>query len=47
MEETSLKVAQETLGHASAGITADIYGHPLTGQAEDAAQKVEDRLDME
>ena len=32
MEETSLKVAQETLGHASAGITADIYGHPLTGQ---------------
>ena len=47
MEETSLKVAQETLGHASAGITADIYGHPLTGQAEDAAQKMEDRLDLE
>ena len=47
MEETSLKVAQETLGHASAGITADIYGHPLTGQAEDAAHKMEDRLDME
>ena len=46
MEETSLKVAQETLGHASAGITADIYGHPLTGQAEDAAQKMEDRLDL-
>ena len=47
MEETSLKVTQETLGHASAGMTADIYGHPLTGQAEEAAQKMEDRLDLE
>ena len=47
MEEASLKVAQETLGHASSSITADIYGHPLTGQAEEAAQKMEDRLDLE
>ena len=46
IEETSLKVTQETLGHASASITADIYGHPLTGQAEDAAQKMENRLGL-
>ena len=47
INEASLKVAQETLGHSSSSITADIYGHPLTGQAEEAAQKVEDRLGLE
>ena len=47
IEATSLKVTQETLGHANAGITADIYGHPLTGQAEEAAQRMEERLNLE
>ena len=35
------KVAQERLGHASVGITLDLYSHVLPGMQEDAAAKVD------
>jgi integrase len=38
------KIAQERLGHASVGITLDIYSHVLPGMQADAARKVGDAL---
>ncbi len=35
------KVAQERLGHASVGVTLDLYSHVLPGMQEDAAAKVD------
>ena len=43
----SPKVAQENLGHATMAMTTDTYGHALEGQAESAAQAVEDALGLE
>jgi integrase len=36
-----LKVAQERLGHATVGITLDLYSHVLPGMQEDAAAKID------
>jgi integrase len=35
------KIAQERLGHSSAGITLDLYSHVPPGMQEDAAAKVD------
>jgi integrase len=37
----SPKVAQERLGHASANLTLDVYGHVLDGQQEEATARVD------
>ena len=47
MKEASAKVAQENLGHATLAMTTDTYGHALEGQAEGAAQAVEEVLGLE
>jgi integrase len=35
------KIVQERLGHASIGMTLDIYSHVLAGMQHDAAAQVE------
>jgi integrase len=35
------KIVQERLGHASIGMTLDIYSHVLAGRQHDAAEQVE------
>lgn len=39
-----LKVTQETLGHSTIRLTADLYGHLMPGDAERAAEAVERAL---
>jgi integrase len=38
------KVVGEQLGHASVGITLDVYSHVLPGMQEDATRALADRL---
>ena len=38
------KIASERLGHASVGITLDLYSHILKGMDEDAAQRIDAAL---
>ncbi len=38
------KIVSERLGHASIGITQDIYSHVLPGMQRDAADKLDDVL---
>jgi integrase len=40
----SVKVAQERLGHASPMMTLRVYTHTLTGEHEDAARRIGERL---
>ena len=47
IDKASPKVAQENLGHATLAMTTDTYGHALEGQAEGAAQAVENVLGLE
>ena len=39
-----VKVISERLGHASSGITLDLYSHVLPGMQEDAARRVDAAL---
>jgi integrase len=41
---THMKVAAERLGHASIGITMDLYSHVLPGMQEEAATGVDNAL---
>jgi integrase-like protein len=43
-EGVPLKVVQETLGHSTIRLTADIYGHLMPGDAERAANAVDRAL---
>ena len=38
------KVVSERLGHASIGITLDIYSHVLPSMQEEAAEKIDEGL---
>jgi integrase len=35
------KIAQERLGHATIGMTLDLYSHTTTSMQEDAAKKID------
>jgi integrase len=39
-----LKVAQETLGHSTIRLTADLYGHLMLGDAEKVADVIDEAL---
>jgi integrase len=39
-----LKVAQETLGHSTIRLTADLYGHLMPGDAEKVADVIDQAL---
>jgi site-specific recombinase XerD len=39
-----LKVVQETLGHSTIRLTADLYGHLMPGDAEKVAETVDAAL---
>ena len=38
------KVVSERLGHASIGITLDVYSHVMPGMQEEAAEKIDKGL---